>query len=34
MRHLDDLTTIENENAEILKPTKRIERKQKAIKRT
>jgi hypothetical protein len=28
MRHLDDLTTIENEIAEIIKPTKRRKRKQ------
>jgi hypothetical protein len=34
MRHLDDLTTIENEIAEILKPTKKEKEKQKATKRT
>ncbi len=34
IRHLDDLNTIETEIAEILKPTKRKKRKQRATNRT
>ena len=33
MKHLDDLTTIENEIAEILKPSKKDKEKTKSYKR-
>jgi hypothetical protein len=34
MRHLDDLSTIENEIAEILKPTKKEREKAKSYKKS